>query len=71
MQAANTDSVQTSFTQEVGIPEGLEEKIDGKSVINWIGAGGIREDDGIRFFETKRFAFPFLPRNKNHTQFST
>ena len=41
------------------LPDGLVQRFRGRAAIDWIGEGGIREDDGIRFF--RHFHDPLKP----------
>ena len=57
--AANTPTFDGFLQTELGLRDGLVEFFDHVPAIVWIGEGGDREDDGIRFF--RHFHDPLQP----------
>lgn len=58
-EAAIRSSLDSILRLQVGIGRGLLQRFGDRSVTAWIGEGGIREDDGIRFF--RHFHDPLKP----------
>jgi hypothetical protein len=58
-QATNTPALDLYLQQNLGFSRGLDEKFQGQSVLAWVGEGGIREDEGVRFFN--HFHDPLRP----------
>ncbi len=59
VQAAGRSNVDAVLKSDLGFTKGLDERIKGASVSDWLGEGGVREDDGIRFL--RHFHDPLRP----------
>jgi hypothetical protein len=58
-EAAVRSTLNSILKSQLGIPQGVLERFNERSVTAWIGEGGIREDDGIRF--SRHFHDPLEP----------
>jgi len=56
---AQQSSLDSVLRDNLGLPDGLSQRLRGRPALDWIGEGGIREDDGIRFF--RHFHDPLKP----------
>jgi hypothetical protein len=57
--AAQTSGLDTVLRNNLNLSDGVNQRFRGRPVEDWIGEGGIREDDGVRFF--RHFHDPLKP----------
>ncbi len=57
--AGDTAALANTLRSELGFLRGAREPFGGRTVLQWLGEGGIREDDGARFF--RHFHDPLEP----------
>jgi hypothetical protein len=49
-QAARQSTLDSTLRNKLGLVEGQQQVFHGKDVLVWLREGGVREDDGVRFF---------------------
>lgn len=48
-QATRQSALDQFLREQLAFSQGIERSLQGRQVVNWLGEGGIREDDGFRF----------------------